>query len=55
MLKQIEVNPPPNEDFAACDDCIHMEDTLEICILRQCVHAIGHLKECYVPRKEIKE
>lgn len=37
----------PNEDFESCSDCIHAEDSEEICILRKCVHAIKYLYDCY--------
>ena len=37
----------PNEDFESCSDCIHADDSEEICILRKCVHAIKYLYDCY--------
>ena len=44
------VNPPRNKDFESCNNCIHADDTREICVLRLCIHAIGHLSECYEPK-----
>lgn len=38
-----------NEDYKSCEDCIHSEDSMEICILRQCVHAVC-LIDRYVPQ-----
>ena len=37
----------PNEDFESCSDCIHADDSEEICTLRKCVHAIKYLYDCY--------
>ena len=37
--------------YEHCDDCIHEADSINICILRQCKHAIAELKECYVPKQ----
>ena len=44
----------PNDDFESCSDCIHAEDSEEICILRKCVHAIKYLYDCY-EKKGTKE
>lgn len=41
-----------NPDFKGCNDCIHCDDTEEICLLRRCVHAVYILKECYKPNKQ---
>lgn len=43
------IKVPVNEDYTSCDGCIHLEDSREICVLRECVHAID-LKECYEPK-----
>ena len=40
-----------SDSFESCCDCIHYEDSEEICILRKCFHAIDYLKDCYVPKK----
>ena len=40
-----------SDSFESCNDCIHSDDMLEICVLRQCIHAIDFLKDCYVPKK----
>ena len=37
--------------YEHCEDCIHEADSIDICILRQCKHAIAELKECYVPKQ----
>ena len=50
-IKEIKVFPKIDRSFESCDDCIHADDTEEICVLRRCVHAIGTLTECYRPRK----
>ena len=36
-----------DEDFESCDDCIHYDDSVDTCVLRNCIHAITDLKECY--------
>ena len=51
FFKNIPIHPQRDKTYNSCCDCIHWEDTTEICILRQCVHAIGHLNECYKPKK----
>ena len=38
-----------NKNYESCDGCIHCEDNKELCVLRECVHAIN-LKECYEPK-----
>lgn len=42
-----------NDDFKSCDDCIHSDDTEEICKMRGCTHAIldDDIKECYRPKE----
>lgn len=37
-------------DFESCDDCIHSGDSLEICKMRLCYHAIDKLRDCYEPK-----
>ena len=41
----------PDEPFEKCSSCIHDDDGVDICVLRQCKHAIGELKECYEPKQ----
>ena len=40
----------PNEDFESCLDCVHADDSEEICTLRKCVHAIRYLYDCFEKR-----
>lgn len=40
-----------NPSFESCFDCIHADDSEEMCIIRRCIHAVGQLKECYVPKQ----
>lgn len=51
MIKTIEVET--NDDFKSCDDCVHFDDTREICKMRGCIHAIldEEIKECYIPKE----
>ena len=37
-------------EFESCAYCIHYEDDSELCILRQCVHAVI-TRECYEPKR----
>lgn len=46
----ITVYPEMDETFESCNDCVHCDDTEEICRLRRCVHAFYSLRECYVPK-----
>ena len=39
-----------NPDYESCANCIHSDDSEEICVLRRCIHAVSRLKECYVPK-----
>ena len=39
-------------DFESCDDCIHSVDSLEICKMRLCYHAIDKLRDCYERKEE---
>ena len=34
-------------DFESCDDCVHSGDSVEICKMRLCYHAIDTLHDCY--------
>ena len=36
-----------NEDFESCLDCVHADDSEEICTMRKCVQAIKYLYDCY--------
>lgn len=38
-------------EFESCDDCIHADDSMDICLLRRCIHA-DKLKECYQRKGE---
>ena len=51
LMIQIEESNP---SFESCGKCIHYDDSEEMCILRQCIHAVSQLKECYVPSKKGK-
>lgn len=42
----------PDDEFESCCDCIHADDSEEICVLRKCVHAVKYLYECYERRTE---
>ena len=37
-------------EFKSCAYCIHYEDDSELCILRQCEHAVIP-RECYEPKQ----
>ena len=50
MIQIEESNP----SFESCSDCIHSDDSEETCILRQCIHAVAQLKECYEPKQRKK-
>lgn len=52
-MSKVEVTYSVNRtDFESCDDCIHSGDTLEICKMRLCYHAIDNLRDCYEPKGE---
>lgn len=38
--------------FFSCCDCIHADDSVEICLLRRCVHADDAVKDCYQRRTD---
>ena len=37
--------------YESCCDCIHDADTEEICRLRNCIHAVHYMKDCFEPKK----
>lgn len=41
------INKPKKYNYESCLDCIHVDDSVEICTLRKCVHAIKYLYDCY--------
>ena len=43
-----------SKDYEDCSHCIYRKDSIEICLLRYCIHAINNveLEDCYVPMKE---
>ena len=52
-MKKIEfrlINYDSNRSFDSCCDCIHNDDSEEICELRKCIHAIRYLYDCYEKR-----
>ena len=53
--KEITIENEPSEEFESCLECKHFEDSVEICALRRCIHAITALRECYEPRKKEQE
>ena len=48
----MQISVKTNENFKTCNDCIHSDDSVEICKLRECVHAIV-VKECYEPKMKL--
>ena len=42
--------PEPEEPFDGCSDCIHSDDSLELCIMRRCKHAAKPV-ECFEPKQ----
>lgn len=44
-----EIIVETNDDFESCGDCVHYDDTTEICKMRGCIHAIldDDIKERY--------
>lgn len=48
MIIRIEESNP---SFESCNECIYSDSSEETCILRQCIHAVAQLKECYVPKQ----
>lgn len=54
-MDKVEVTYSVNRTkFESCDDCVHSGDSLEICKLRLCYHAIDKLRDCYEPKGEKK-
>lgn len=54
-MDNVEVTYSVNRtDFESCDDCVHSGDSLDICKLRLCYHAIDKLRDCYEPKGEKK-
>jgi len=51
-MSTIEIETDDN--FESCNDCIHCDDTEEICKKRRCIHAIdiGKIRECYAPKEQ---
>lgn len=45
-----DVQSEPEEPFDGCSDCIHSDDSLDICVLRRCKHADKPV-ECYEPKQ----
>jgi len=51
MEKTIVVETDDN--FKSCDDCVHSDDTTQICKMRGCIHALteNDIKDCYQPKE----
>lgn len=49
---QEDYNKPEASKFFSCCDCIHADDSVEICLLRRCVHADDAVKDCYQRRTD---
>ena len=52
-MKQIGftlINQPKDFESENCLNCIHVDDSEEICTMRKCVHAINYLYDCYEQR-----
>lgn len=45
----------PEESFEHCSNCIHSNDSEDICILRRCKHAIAETVECFEPKQPGEE
>lgn len=41
----------PEQDIEHCATCVHDEDSVEICVLRNCKYAIAELIDCYEPKQ----
>ena len=41
----------PEQDIEHCATCVHDEDSVEICVLRNCKYAIAKLIDCYKPKQ----
>lgn len=52
-MDKVEVTYSVNRtDFESCDDCVHYGDSLEMCKMRLCYHAIDKLRDCYERKEE---
>lgn len=51
-----EIIVETDDDFEGCDDCVHFDDTTEICKMRGCIYAIMNddIKDCYIPKLSTK-
>lgn len=45
-ILEVRVDP----DYESCDQCIHADDDTNLCVLRQCVHALSPV-ECFRKKK----
>ena len=59
-MKQVTLRVRENKyskDYEGCSHCIHRKDTVEICLLRKCVHAINdaEIEDCYIPLKSAEK
>lgn len=55
MIRTIEVETDDN--FESCDDCVHSDDSVVLCKMRGCIHAIMSydIRECYKPKERVEE
>ncbi len=52
-MDRVEVTYSVNRtDFESCDDCVYSGDSIEICKMRLCYHAINELRDCYERKEE---
>lgn len=42
--------PDTDKTFESCFNCVHSDDDENLCILRNCIHAVAELKECYTKK-----
>lgn len=47
MAEKGLINGQPEQDIEHCATCAHDEDSVEICVLRNCKYAITKLIDCY--------
>ena len=54
MIKELKIKV--NSNFESCDNCIHANDTDEICKMRGCIYAFkeNDIKDCYKPKGSSK-
>lgn len=52
----IEIIVETNAGFEGCNDCVHSDDTCEMCKIRGCIHAIRteDIREYYQPKLSTK-